>query len=73
MTPLERLSDQQLRYLTEIDCADHMAWVALDPAQPAHPGVSAGHKPGGAAGHPNRTSLQSRTLSPSGCPGTTTA
>ncbi len=39
MTSLDTLSDQQLRYLTEIDYSDHMAWVALDPAQPAHPGL----------------------------------
>jgi GNAT superfamily N-acetyltransferase len=39
MTSLGALSDEQLRYLTEIDYADHMAWVALDPAQPAHPGL----------------------------------
>lgn len=30
-TGVDRLSDAQLRYLTEIDYADHMAWVAVDP------------------------------------------
>lgn len=39
MTPLEHLGDEQLRYLTEVDHADHMAWVALDPSQPGQPGV----------------------------------
>lgn len=28
--PMSRLSDDQLRYLTEIDHHDHMAWVAAD-------------------------------------------
>jgi GNAT superfamily N-acetyltransferase len=32
-TPVRRLSDEQLRYLTEIDHDDHMAWVALDEHQ----------------------------------------
>jgi len=39
LTALEDLSDQQVRYLTEIDYADHMAWVAVDPTRPAHPGL----------------------------------
>jgi GNAT superfamily N-acetyltransferase len=39
MSSLDTLSDQQLRYLTEIDYGDHMALVALDPAQPADPGL----------------------------------
>lgn len=39
MTTLDTLSDQQLRHLTEIDYRDHMAWVALDPAQPDQPGL----------------------------------
>jgi GNAT superfamily N-acetyltransferase len=39
LTALEDLSDQQVRYLTEIDYADHMAWVAVDPIPPAHPGM----------------------------------
>jgi len=39
LTALDHLSDQQVRYLTEIDYADHMAWVALDPSQPTQPGV----------------------------------
>jgi GNAT superfamily N-acetyltransferase len=28
-----------LRYLTEIDYVDHMAWVALDPTQASQPGL----------------------------------
>jgi GNAT superfamily N-acetyltransferase len=39
LRPLERLSDQQLRDLTEIDYADHMAWVAVDPSRPDQPGI----------------------------------
>jgi RimJ/RimL family protein N-acetyltransferase len=31
--PLRRLSDTQLRSLTEIDRANHMAWLAIDAAQ----------------------------------------
>lgn len=39
LRPLEQLSDRQLRDLTEIDYADHMAWVAVDPSRPAQPGI----------------------------------
>jgi GNAT superfamily N-acetyltransferase len=39
LTPLEHLSDQQVRFLTEIDHDDHMAWVAVDPSRPALPGL----------------------------------
>src|SRR6266536_88238 len=39
MTSMEALSDRQLRYFTEIDYSDHMAWVAMDPDHPAHPGL----------------------------------
>jgi GNAT superfamily N-acetyltransferase len=39
LTPLEHLSDQQVRDLTEIDYDDHMAWVAVDPSRPALPGL----------------------------------
>lgn len=37
--PVERLSGEQLAYLTEIDYHDHMAWVALDPERPGEPGM----------------------------------
>jgi len=36
---MDRLSDRQLRSLTEIDDVDHLAWVAVDPSQPAQPGI----------------------------------
>jgi GNAT superfamily N-acetyltransferase len=39
LTSLEHLSDQQVRHLTEIDYADHMAWVAVDPSRPGWPGM----------------------------------
>jgi GNAT superfamily N-acetyltransferase len=38
-TAVQRLTDEQLRYLTEIDYEDHMAWVALDPTAPGEPGL----------------------------------
>jgi GNAT superfamily N-acetyltransferase len=37
---VERLSEAQLRYFTEIDYHDHMAWVALDPDAPDQPGMA---------------------------------
>jgi GNAT superfamily N-acetyltransferase len=39
LTSLGHLSERQVRYLTEIDYADHMAWVAVDPSRPGRPGV----------------------------------
>ena len=39
LTALDELSDEQVRYLTEVDYVDHMAWVALDPSRPDQPGV----------------------------------
>jgi len=39
MAPIQELTEDQLRYLTEIDYVDHFAWVALDLDQPAHPGM----------------------------------
>ena len=39
---IEQLSDEQLRYLTEVDHRDHVAWVALDPARPELPGMGVG-------------------------------
>ena len=38
-TAVQRLTDEQLRYLTEIDYDDHMAWVALDPDAEGEPGL----------------------------------
>ena len=42
LASVKELSAEQLRYLTEIDYVDHMAWIALDPAVPAEPGVGVG-------------------------------
>lgn len=39
MRTLNELSEEQLRFFTEIDYCDHMAWVALDLSQPGHPAV----------------------------------
>ena len=36
---VQELSDDQLRYLTEVDQVDHVAWVALDRDRPDDPGV----------------------------------
>ena len=38
-TPIRRLSEEQLRSLTEVDYDSHMAWVALDPTGPGEPGL----------------------------------
>ena len=37
--PIVELSERQLRYFTEIDYADHMAWIALDADHPERPGM----------------------------------
>jgi GNAT superfamily N-acetyltransferase len=37
--PVKDLSSSQLRYLTEIDYVDHMAWIALDPEEPDRPAL----------------------------------
>jgi GNAT superfamily N-acetyltransferase len=39
MAPIEELTADQLRFLTEIDYVDHFAWVALDLDAARHPGV----------------------------------
>jgi len=36
---LSELSDDQLRYLTEIDHENHMAWIALDPRADGQPAL----------------------------------
>jgi GNAT superfamily N-acetyltransferase len=41
-TPVDHLTEAQLRYLTEIDYHDHMAWVALNPDEPDEPGMGVG-------------------------------
>jgi RimJ/RimL family protein N-acetyltransferase len=37
--PVKELTPEQLRHLTEIDYANHMAWIAVDPADPDRPGL----------------------------------
>lgn len=37
--PVKELTESQLRYFTEIDYRDHMAWLAVDLSQPGRPGV----------------------------------
>ncbi|HEY3215940.1 MAG TPA: GNAT family N-acetyltransferase [Candidatus Eisenbacteria bacterium] len=39
MAAVAGLSESQLRRFTEIDYADHMAWIALDPSTPDQPAV----------------------------------
>ena len=36
---MDHLSDEQLRYLTEVDFEDHFAWMAVLPDEPSSPGV----------------------------------
>jgi GNAT superfamily N-acetyltransferase len=40
MTPKKRLSAAELRYLTEIDHHNHLAFIALDPTAPEDPGLA---------------------------------
>ena len=37
---MSELTEKQLRYLTEVDQFDHVAWGALDPAAPGLPGLA---------------------------------
>lgn len=39
---VQHLTGDQLRYLTEVDHRDHVAWVALDPAHADVPGMAVG-------------------------------
>lgn len=39
MTAIDRLTPEQLRYLTELDYVDHFAWVAFAPREPGAPGI----------------------------------
>lgn len=41
-TAMDRLSDRQLAYFTEIDYHDHFAWVALAVDEPGSPGIAVG-------------------------------
>lgn len=40
MTPLDTLSEDRLRYLTELDYHDHFAWIAFAAEQPGEPGIA---------------------------------
>lgn len=39
---VDRLTDEQLRYLTEVDGHDRVAWVAVNPDEPDEPGMGVG-------------------------------
>jgi RimJ/RimL family protein N-acetyltransferase len=39
MQPVRELTEQQLDYLTNIDHTSHLAWIAVDPTSPEHPGL----------------------------------
>ncbi len=36
LRPMTKLSERELRYLTEVDYTNHFAWMAIDPEHPAH-------------------------------------
>jgi len=38
-SPIRGLSDKQLRYFTEVDQKNHVAWIALDPSASGLPGI----------------------------------
>jgi GNAT superfamily N-acetyltransferase len=37
---IDHLSDEDLRYLTEVDFKDHYAWIAILPDEPGEPGLA---------------------------------
>ena len=39
LTSAAQLSDQQLRYFSEVDQREHVAWIALDASNPESPGL----------------------------------
>ncbi|MGH2740404.1 MAG: GNAT family N-acetyltransferase [Actinomycetota bacterium] len=39
MTPIQELTPEMLRHLTEVDHADHFAWIAFSAEEPGNPGV----------------------------------
>jgi RimJ/RimL family protein N-acetyltransferase len=39
LRPVERLTERELKYLTEIDYVDHFAWVAAAADEPGEPGI----------------------------------
>jgi RimJ/RimL family protein N-acetyltransferase len=42
MTGVPAFSARELAYLTEVDQRDHVAWIALDPSDPAQPALGVG-------------------------------
>ena len=38
-TSATQLSDEQLRYFSEVDQHDHVAWIAFNSSNPTHPGL----------------------------------
>ncbi len=38
-SPMPAFSEEQLRYFTEVDQENHVAWIALDPSAPGLPGL----------------------------------
>lgn len=42
LTGVERLSERELAYLTEIDYVDHFAWAAIALDEPGEPGIAVG-------------------------------
>ncbi|MDQ4145501.1 MAG: GNAT family N-acetyltransferase [Actinomycetota bacterium] len=36
---IDHLSEKELRYLTEVDFVDHVAWVVVAPDEPGRPGI----------------------------------
>jgi RimJ/RimL family protein N-acetyltransferase len=39
LATVSELSEEQLRYLTDVDHVNHLAWIALDPVLPEEPAV----------------------------------
>jgi hypothetical protein len=38
-TPTSKFTGEQLRYFTEVDQENHVAWIAVDPGPPGQPGL----------------------------------
>jgi RimJ/RimL family protein N-acetyltransferase len=41
-TPSPRLTEEQIRYFTEVDQQNHVAWLAVNPLLPNQPGLGIG-------------------------------
>lgn len=41
-SPMSSFSEEQLKYLTEVDQENHVAWIALDASSPKMPGIGIG-------------------------------